>query len=82
MHDSHVHGSCAECASFVTVFPPETAFGDWGYCRQQTPEPPTNAIESLQSAVLTAGGAALRHNQLGFYRTEPDDACDFIQHLE
>jgi len=82
MHDSHVHGSCAECSSFVTVFPPETAFGDWGYCRQQTADPPIQAVASLQSAVLVTGSAPLRQNQLGVYRTEPDDACDFIHHPE
>lgn len=82
MHDSHVHGSCAECASFVTLFPPESAFGDWGYCRQQTSEPPGVAVESLHSAVAAWGRAALRENQIGLYRTEPDDACDFLQHPE
>jgi hypothetical protein len=82
MHDSVVHGSCDECTSFVAVFPPQTGCDDWGYCVEQT-EPPTAAdVAPLYSTILAGDRAPLRQNQLGLYRTEPDDACDFFRHRD
>lgn len=82
MHDTHVHGSCGECASFVGVFPPSTRYDEWGYCREQRNPPPPRDLAPLVEAFLSGDRAPLRRNPLGVYRTEPDDACEFFRHKE
>lgn len=82
LHDGHVHGSCSDCASFVTVFPRESAFGSWGYCVEQSAEPAPEAVSSLRAAVLERGTSPFRDNDIGVFRSEEDDACDFWKHLE
>jgi len=82
MHDSHVHGSCGDCDRFVTPFPTERAFSDWGYCAEQNQAPDTVGMAHLHSSVLAGDRAALRQNDFGLYRSEPEDACDFFRHRE
>jgi len=82
MHDSHVHGSCGECASFVAVFPDESGCDGWGYCLEQNEPPPDADLAQLHSTILAGDRASLRQNQLGLFRWEPDDACDFFRHSE
>ncbi len=79
MHDSHIHGSCGECASFVAVFSVESGCDDWGYCVEQTRPPPAADVARLNSTILAGDRMSLRQNQLGLFRTEPDDACDFFR---
>ncbi|MCL4230399.1 MAG: hypothetical protein KJ053_02355 [Dehalococcoidia bacterium] len=82
MHDSPVHGSCDECASFVAVFPKGTPHQEWGYCRTQQPAPPATELAPLIEAFLAGDRAPLRQNNLGVFRTEEDDACDFFEHKQ
>lgn len=80
MHDGHVHGSCGDCAGFVPAFPAKIGLDDWGYCRDQTASPPpVAALAAIRHAFHAGDRALLRQNQLGIYRTEPDDACDFYR---
>lgn len=80
MHDSHVHGSCDECASFVTIFPENSPHQEWGYCRTQQPQPHMTELAALVGAYLAGDRAPLRGNSLGVFRAEEDDACDFFEH--
>ncbi len=82
MHDSHVHGSCGECTSFVAVFPEGSRLDDWGFCREQSAPPSPPDLDALRDRALAGDRASLRQNPLGIYRTSPDDACDFFKHLE
>jgi hypothetical protein len=80
MHDGHVHGSCGDCAGFVPAFPPKAGLDEWGYCRDQVPVPPPGtALTRIHDAFRAGDRAPLRQNQLGLFRTEPDDACDFFR---
>ena len=78
MHETLVFGSCSECSKFVSVFPMESAFGDWGYCSDQNEPPPADEIAALFAAATSGNRAALRENLLGLYRLESDDGCDFF----
>ncbi len=80
MHDSHVHGSCDECSRFVPVFPAGSPHQEWGYCRTQQSAPPAAGLAPLIEAYLAGDRAPLRSNNLGVFRTEEDDACDFFEH--
>ena len=80
MHDGHVHGSCGDCAGFVPAFPARTGLDAWGYCRDQAPTPPPPAaLAAFHEAFRAGDWTPLRQNQVGLFRTEPDDACDFYR---
>jgi len=79
VHDTHFH-SCGDCESFVSAFPVGGGPDDWGYCRSQRPEPPpAPTMAALEQAYRSGDRAALRRNEVGLYRTEPEDACDLFR---
>lgn len=80
MHDSHVHGSCDECVSFVAIFPKDTPHQEWGYCRTQQDSPAEADLTALVGTYLAGDREPLRKNSLGVFRAEEDDACDFFEH--
>jgi len=83
MHDGHVHGSCADCTSFVNAFPDWSGLNEWGYCDKQTPAAPeATALATLGADYLKGDRTPLLKNTLGVFRSEEDDACDFIQFRE
>ena len=83
MHDGHIHGSCAECVSFVAAFPDWSGLNDWGYCEKQTTDPPNpSALAELGNDYLGGDRTLLQQNTLGVFRSEEDDACDFIRSRE
>lgn len=82
MHDGHVHGSCGDCASFVPAFPAKRDLADWGFCREQDAPPPPAALVVLHEAYRAGDRGLLQHNQLGLYRTAPDDGCDFFRYRD
>lgn len=79
MHDTHIH-NCSDCESFVSAFPMGGGLDDWGYCRSQRKEPPpAPTMAALEQAYRDGDRDALRRNEVGLYRTEPEDACDLFR---
>ncbi len=80
MHDGHVHGSCTDCESFVGAFERRGGLADWGYCTVQTPAaPPAQSLGEIESAFVSGNREPLRHNEVGLFRAEEDDACDLMR---
>lgn len=85
MHDVD-HGSCADCRFFDLAYPDEQEerrLHGWGACTRpgQGELPPAVDLLALRDTVLNGDRRAIRRNAIGVYRSEPGDACDYLEEV-
>jgi hypothetical protein len=85
VHDVE-HGSCADCRFFRFAYPEHQAerrLRGWGACERpgQGAFPAAADRLLLRDAVLTGDRQAIRRNAIGLYRSEPGDACDYLEEV-